>query len=236
MLLRPLYGVCDAGDYWGATMNGHVKGDLVITALTSDPALFVRRDPGGWVIGLLAAYVEDLLMAGNKKFQKLTEATLKRFDTKERKLDRMEFVGVSIDTDPDDPHSFTMGQPIYTDRLTTLPSDATFKAFTSARASMAWLAHSRPDLSCGINKLAQVREEAYNADAVKDYNTMVKRAKGGRDQALRYPPLDRDTLQLRAYADASFAGNADLSSQVGYVILLCDESGRAHVLSYSSRK
>lgn len=45
-----------------------------------------------------------------------------------------------------------------------------------------------------------------------------------------------DTLRIRAYADASFAGNKDLSSQVGFVILLCDASDHSHVLSYGSRE
>lgn len=234
-LIRPLYGICDAGDYWHATMTGHVEGDLGMRSLTSDPALFVKWGRDGHLIGLLAAFVDDLLMAGNKAFQKKAEATLRRFEAKKRKYDKMQFVVVSIGTDPDNPHSFTLDQPVYTDRLATLPSDATFKVFTSARASLAWLAHTRPDLCCGIKKLGQVREEAYDAEAVRDCNAMVRRAKGGRDLPLCYPPLDRSTLRMRAYADASFAGN-DLSSQMGYVIILCDATGRGHILSYSSRK
>jgi len=38
------------------------------------------------------------------------------------------------------------------------------------------------------------------------------------------------------YTDASFASNDDLTSQLGYIILLCDKSNRCHVLQYSSRK
>lgn len=64
----------------------------------------------------------------------------------------------------------------------------------------------------------------------------MRRAKVGRDQSLRYLPLDRKSLQVRAYAEASFFRNKDLSSQVGYVILLCDATGRSHILGYRSRK
>lgn len=38
------------------------------------------------------------------------------------------------------------------------------------------------------------------------------------------------------YGDASFATNDDLSSQLGYTILLCDESNRCHVLDFSRKK
>lgn len=41
---------------------------------------------------------------------------------------------------------------------------------------------------------------------------------------------------MRVYADVSFANNDDLSSQIGYVVLLCDGSDNCHVLAYSSKK
>ena len=46
----------------------------------------------------------------------------------------------------------------------------------------------------------------------------------------------RGSLHLKCYADASFASNDDLSSQLGYVILLCDAEDRCHILDYASRK
>lgn len=120
--------------------------------------------------------------------------------------------------------------------LEKLPLAATFKEFTSMRARVAWMAHSRPDMSCGIIKMAQVAEQAFGPDAVRALNTVIKRAKAGDDLRLMYPALDRSTLRLRVYVDASFAGNADLSSQVGYVVLLCDHTGASHILSYCSKK
>ena len=51
-----------------------------------------------------------------------------------------------------------------------------------------------------------------------------------------YYPLDLDTLHLRVYSDASFASNDDSTSQLGYIILLCDANDRCHVLSFSSKK
>eukprot|EP00170_Pyropia_yezoensis_P005362 contig_21761_g5376 len=56
------------------------------------------------------------------------------------------------------------------------------------------------------------------------------------DWALIYRPLRRRSLRLNVYADASFASNDDGSSKLGYIILLCDDRGACHVLSYSSKK
>lgn len=236
LLLRPLYGMCDAGDYWHATLSGHVENDLLMAPLTSDPAMYVKQGINGDILGLLAAYVDDILMAGDERFQEQTELTLRRFEAKRRLYDKAEFVGVTVSTSTGQPRVLSLGQPVYADRLTLLPKDATFKAFASVRASAAWLTHTRPDLSCAVNKLAQISEQAFGPDAVRSLNALIKRAKAGRDLALCYPALERGALRLRVYADASFAGNPDLSSQLGFVILLCDTSGRSHVLSYGSRK
>jgi hypothetical protein len=43
-------------------------------------------------------------------------------------------------------------------------------------------------------------------------------------------------LRLVSYADASFGGNADHSSQKGCLLLLVDTSNKAHILHWFSRK
>jgi hypothetical protein len=42
--------------------------------------------------------------------------------------------------------------------------------------------------------------------------------------------LDATSLHVVVYSDASFAGNLDLSSQIGGKMLLKDKYGNAHVL------
>ncbi len=48
--------------------------------------------------------------------------------------------------------------------------------------------------------------------------------------------LDKDSLQLIVFTDASFANNKDLSSQVGFVLVLADVKGRANIIHWSSTK
>lgn len=236
LLLLPLYGICDAGDYWHDTYTSHVKEDMGMRSLISDPALFSKRNLARELIGLLGAYVDDSLMGGMREFQKLTELTLQRFQAKPRVLDNADFVGVRVSTVTSPRPRFTLSQVTYVDQLQALPMDSRFKKFSSVRASIAWLAHTRPDLCCGINQLAQVSEAAFDATAIKSLNALISRAKALHELSLSYPKLDKTTLQLRAYADASFATNRDHSSQVGYIILLCDGTGCAHILSFGSRK
>ncbi|RFU29713.1 hypothetical protein B7463_g6637, partial [Scytalidium lignicola] len=55
-------------------------------------------------------------------------------------------------------------------------------------------------------------------------------------RGLRFVKLDKNTLQLLVFTDASFANNKDLSSQIGYVLALADGEGNANILHWSSIK
>jgi hypothetical protein len=55
-------------------------------------------------------------------------------------------------------------------------------------------------------------------------------------RGLKFVKLNKDTLKLIAFTDASFASNADLSSQIGYVIVLANASGKANIIHWSSTK
>lgn len=48
--------------------------------------------------------------------------------------------------------------------------------------------------------------------------------------------MDIGSLSIELYANTSFGNNYDLNSQLGFVVLLCDKRGTAHILDYSSRK
>ena len=48
--------------------------------------------------------------------------------------------------------------------------------------------------------------------------------------------LDLETLQVVVFADSSFANNEDLSSRIGFIIVLADANHNANVLHSSSIK
>ncbi len=57
-----------------------------------------------------------------------------------------------------------------------------------------------------------------------------------RDLSLHMQKLDIESLHIRAFADASFAPNHYHTSQLGYIVLLCDKQDNACVLHYASYK
>jgi hypothetical protein len=49
-------------------------------------------------------------------------------------------------------------------------------------------------------------------------------------RGLTFVPLDINSLNLVIFTDASFANNKDLSSQIGYVIVLTDQNQTANII------
>ena len=235
-LLRPLYGTCDSGDYWGVTVQRHITDDLKMTPTAGDPSLYLKRNKGD-IDGIMGNYIDDGALAGNEAFQRLTEKTLVKFDSKPREWDNFEFFGAFIKTQ--DNGELTVDQIGYAKKLKPLPMDATFHQFRSYRAVFAWLGHTRPDVCCAINRAAQVTPETYSKskrEKLNEINTAILKVKRSTDLCLRFRNLHLDTLHMRVYTDASFANNDDLSSQFGFIILLCDNKDYAHIFDYSSKK
>ena len=176
LLVRPLYGVCDAGDYWHAALQKHVREDLRMTPLSSDPALYMRKGVGG-LVGLLGTFVDQCLLGGNSAFQAATESTLRVFEAKPRQMDNMEFVGVRVTSTLATPRTFTLDQTQYATTLEPMPLDAPYKRITSVRAAVSWLGHTRPALCCAINKAAQVNEASYQPRHIQASDAALKAAR-----------------------------------------------------------
>ena len=75
--------------------------------------------------------------------------------------------------------------------------------------------------------------------ADKDVKALNKRLQWQIENAargVRFVKLEKESLQLLVFTDASFANNRDLSSQIGYVLVIADANGRANILHWSSTK
>ena len=211
-LLRPLYGLADSGDYWGATYSKHITEDLGMQPCVGDSAMFYRSE-NDELIGMTATYVDDALQAGTPGFLDLVTATEKKFECKPREYDKTSFVGKEIEkTD----YGFSISQRRYIASLKFLesrkedrdnpPSRMEVKAFKSLRAKLLWVQNSRPDVSCAVAKLTQVTDDDLEKDKtlwIRMANRVVKHLKANDDVVLQYPKLDQSSLRMRIYADAS---------------------------------
>lgn len=136
-LLKPPYGICDSGDYWGTTFASFIRNELGMVPLDGDPSLYMLRGDIS-ATGLLGAYVDDNLFAGGPSFEEAILKTAAKFESKPIERDSMEFVGLKVTTVyHDGPRSFVAEQPTYCASLQELPCDAMFSKFISVRSALS---------------------------------------------------------------------------------------------------
>jgi hypothetical protein len=97
----------------------------------------------------------------------------------------------------------------------------------TARGKVSWIATwTRPDATFAMGRLSQITPENINSEAIKSCNDLNDYLKKTVKRNLTFCKLDVKSLHVVFYSDASFAGNLDLSSQIGGIILLKDKNGK----------
>jgi len=95
-VVKPLYGLSDAGDYWGETIKEHHLQELNMEQSSGDFSLFVKRIADG-LVGLSGTYVDDIMRAGTVRFETdITKNTSKPFDTKVTRKAPFTFTGLQV--------------------------------------------------------------------------------------------------------------------------------------------
>ncbi len=73
------------------------------------------------------------------------------------------------------------------------------------------------------SKQAQVTENSFKISHVEQYNTTIRYLQDTRHLSLRMSKLDRESLHVRAYTDASLSTKSDHSSQLDMLFTVkCD--------------
>lgn len=85
-ILRPLYGLADAGDYWHATFLRHLQKDLEMTATANDLPFHFKRVQNA-LKGMIATHFDDTLGAGTDEFRLETLTTTSKLDAKPREME-----------------------------------------------------------------------------------------------------------------------------------------------------
>lgn len=101
---------------------------------------------------------------------------------------------------------------------------------------LAWTLQTSPEHGFVVNQAAQVRKGSLPSRHISELNKAVRDAHKNPESGLTYSKCDRYALHLQVYADASFALNNVMSSQIGYLVLLCDKTSFVLVIDFLSRK
>jgi hypothetical protein len=207
--------------------------DLRMTQATGDFSLFFKRARGA-LIGMSGCYVHDVIRAGTPEFlASATRNTEAAFDTKAPAKDTFEFLGLRTS---EANGVRTLSQAEYVSRLKLLPATADYSAYRSLRAQLDWVTHTRPDSACAVTQAAQVPQETFDSRSISDLSGIIKYLSQISEVSLKFAPLELSSLRMCVYTDASQAYSEDLSSQVGYIIVLMDNTNRASIAHYQSHK
>ena len=249
-VVKPLYGVPEAGNHWFKTYHTHHTKELSMEQSTYDPCLLYSNEPFG-VVGL---QTDDTLFLADNEFAEQEQIQLQKagFLAKERERltpnKDLKFNGGIIRMDSTDGITLTQERqcknlkPVSDKETDTTSSRgivrqnlSTKEQYVAQRARGAYVASvCQPEAAYDLSIAAQATQPTEKD--IKALNTRLQWQIENEARGMHFVKLDQDSLQLLAFTDASFANNKDLSSQIGYVLVLADAKGRANILHWSSIK
>lgn len=188
---------------------------------------------------MMSSCVDDLLSAGNKEFMKNVEKPRQKFQCWNCSAGGLNGTISNMLASNVKPWGLAINRFTF-EKLAMLSQDCSWQDYRTLRQKIRWLSkQSRPDVSCAAAKAAQVTEDLFKADANghrKVINKIVQHLHQHPETVFQFPKLDKDSLHLRVFADASFAENVDNTSQLGCFVFMADKSDQCTPLVWSSYK
>ena len=237
-LLKGAYGLTEAPRLWYLRAR-QILSEIGFVELRCARAVFVLRDETERLVAMLTLHVDDGMLFGNGKspvFEKARKMIDKRFNIKkwaalneEKAEDYLGmqwiqgkgFIMAHMDAYIEglEPMDSKKGVPEET------PLNELEKTeFKSTHAKLRWpVSHVVPELAYGLSALAQKSRDDLTAGDVTKLNALIKKVKeitangGGR---LTFRALDLNDLVVATPFDASFAKEADMKSQCGFMSFL----------------
>jgi hypothetical protein len=251
-VIKPLYGIPEAGNHWFHTYHRHHTEKLSMTESTFDPCLLYSHDhdTGFGVVGL---QTDDTLFLGDNAFATAEEVKLREagFLAKEREK-----------LTPTTPIKFNGGQIKLEDGVIILTQERQCQnlklvalkeinitssrgevrqavtpkdQYVAQRARGAYIATvCQPEASFDLSFAAQVVNP--KEEDAKKLNKRLQWQIDNQSRGLRFVPLDKNSLKLVVFTDSSFANNKDNTSQIGFVITIADKNNNANIVHWSSIK
>lgn len=226
-VIKPLYRIAEAGVHWFATYQGHHCNKLNMVTSTYDLCLLVTNG-GPDTFAIVALQTDDTLAVCTEGFATaedtaLTEAKFRaKPKTALAKGKPLEFNGNTV-TMMDDAIMLTQkGQGRKIEAIDLTAADRAQK-YMEQRARGAYIASiCQPEASFDLSAAAQVHHPE-DADYER-LNKRLQRHAAHMERGIRMVPMDLATAKLMVFTDGSFANNKDLSSQLGCLIVLVNES------------
>jgi hypothetical protein len=239
VVIKPLYGIAEAGTYWWSTYFKHHTEKLQMETSTYDPCLLISRSTAAGV-GIVSIQTDDTLGLSDAQFAAKEKEEL-RFNAKEKEVltkdTEINFNGCVVTTDD---NTIFLLQKRQGEKLDAATDQ---KSYIQQRARGAYIASiCQPEASFDLAAAAQTTTDP-TKEEISRLNKRIMWQKQNINRGLSYVQLKMTDLKLFAMVDASFANNKDMSSQMGYVIVLGNEvtnntsfNIRGNIIHWSSLK
>jgi hypothetical protein len=247
VVLKPLYGVPEAGTHWFATYHKHHIEKLAMTTSTYDPCLLVTKT--GKPFGLVGMQTDDTLILAEQKFAAQEETELIFAAKPKEQLTTttpLMFNGCILSLNGDGTMDLRQkGQGKKIELINPKSEEEERRqSYVQQRARGAYIATiCQPEASFDLSVAAQ-HQSPSDAD-ITALNKRLEWQQKSLDRGLKSIVLtDLGSAKLYVFVDGSFANNSDLSSQLGFIILLANENidedhkftVRGNIIHYASVK
>ena len=170
-IIKPLYGIAEAGVHWFATYQGHHCKELDMSTSTYDPCLLITNN-GADEFGIVGLQTDDTLSIGTPTFSAAEEAALQRAHFRAKPKDRLsenqplEFNGCTLTLQGD---TILLTQKGQGSKITLIDPQGADRGqkYMEQRARGAYIASiCQPEASFDLSSAAQIQDPV-DADFVK---------------------------------------------------------------------
>lgn len=244
---KPLYGLAEAGTHWWETYQNHHLRNLQMRTSTYDPCLLIST-PENKEFAVVGMQTDDTLGLSTPAFSEMEDSQLQlaAFSAKEKQAltpdETLIFNGGVLSLRGDDLALRQKGQGQRLE-LIDANSPTARQQYVEQRARGAYIASiCQPEACFDLSSAAQHQEPA--EDDFKALNRRIQWQINNQDRGINFVPLDLRTARLFVFVDGSFANNKDFTSQLGFAVILGNETEiadgeftlRGNLLHYSSTK
>ncbi|KAF7565969.1 hypothetical protein PtrM4_054030 [Pyrenophora tritici-repentis] len=228
-VIKPLYGIAEAGVHWWTTYHGHHCKELDMSTSTYDPCLLITNSDDADIFGIVGMQTDDTLMLGTPAFSSLEEKKIQKAEFRSKPKARLtldvqlDFDGCTLTIDASQALNLRQKGQGGRIRLVDVKAPDRAQQYTEQRARGAYIASTcQPEASFDLSVAAQAQQPS--DEDIKALNKRLKWQMENLDRGLRYVTVNLMEAKLMVFVDGSFANNKDLSSQLGFVLMLVNES------------
>lgn len=226
VVLKPLYGVAEAGTHWWATYFKHHREKLQMATSTYDPCLLIAASEQFAIVGM---QTDDTLGLSSDRFTALEQEELEkaRFTAKPKEIlstdNPLQFNGCVLVLNTDSTISLYQKEQGKKIQVIDMQTEDFRQSYVEQRARGAYIASiCQPEAAFDLSVAAQ-HQEPEQSD-VTALNKRLQWQVKNTDRGLNYVPVELSTAKIYVFVDGSFANNKDLSSQIGFELILANET------------